>query len=34
MNKLIVDEKEEFYLDESWLETSFAFQKCWHNSDI
>jgi len=33
MNKLLVDEKEEFYLDESWVETSFTFQKFWHKSD-
>jgi len=29
---LITDEKEEFYLDESWVDTSFTFQKCWHKS--
>jgi hypothetical protein len=28
-----VDEKEEVYFDESWVEPSFTFQKCWHKSD-
>jgi hypothetical protein len=33
IKKWAEDEKENFYLEESWVDTSFTYQKCWQLRD-